>query len=772
MVESVFKRIGIIGALANPNFGDDAILEVTLKRIERMYGKNCKIYIFSKDASYSGDRVSDYSMEVVCVDYIHRISLRNHYQVELMEEEGKNLLDTNLRSDNYEYLEIHRIFKQLDVLHIIGGGYLNSMWKDMIYEVYLSCELAKLYHAKILATGISIFPYDLACEKYIEGIFNKCECIDFRDQSYTALPKNMLERYQGKLSFTCDDASMVTINNNLTSGDYLNITFSSGANEESLLTAAETILVPFLKKIIDNRIVNNINILKFAPEDLLIWDQIKESIPENVLEHTHTIDFVEKSFKDCIDIISNAQCNIGTRYHMAVFSLANGVPSYSICVGDYYKNKISEVYRLAKVDEFTTLEELTVDKLYNFIINVPEIREQIRRNVVRIFTPRYQEKLKIIANTYAVNNKEALILTSKVTEESPVKVSVIIPIYNMDRYLQECLDSLRKQTLKDIEIICVNDGSTDYSPSILYENAWKDKRIKVINQVNQGVSAARNHGLIEAVGEYVFFIDPDDWLAGDQVLENLYYAAVNHDTLAAGGQFVEFNTCNNQYITEWHGNQSRYFFKEEKIEQYSDFQFDFGWIRFIYNREFLINNNLFFPDRIYFEDPVWFVKVLSQIKQFYVINQNVYCYRTGYKDFSLSYKQVIDLLKGTLDIIRIAKKEEYVDLLHLEIRRITQEYCREIVKYLGKKNCEEIWNLIDSINAEIVGFYGPEYRIENDIYQWYNSYKCNELSQKCNKLSNQIKEIYSSKTWKLGDIILWLPKTMSKMMSHERKNNA
>ena len=105
MVESVFKRIGIIGALANPNFGDDAILEVTLKRIERMYGKNCKIYIFSKDASYSGDRVSDYSMEVVCVDYIHRISLRNHYQVELMEEEGKNLLDTNIRSDNYEYLE-------------------------------------------------------------------------------------------------------------------------------------------------------------------------------------------------------------------------------------------------------------------------------------------------------------------------------------------------------------------------------------------------------------------------------------------------------------------------------------------------------------------------------------------------------------------------------------------------------------------------------------------------------------------------------------------
>ena len=98
------------------------------------------------------------------------------------------------------------------------------------------------------------------------------------------------------------------------------------------------------------------------------------------------------------------------------------------------------------------------------------------------------------------------------------KVSVIVPVYNVDKYLGECLDSVLRQKLKEIEVICVDDGSTDGSPAILAEHARKDPRIKVVTQANGGLSAARNAGMDIAIGEYICFVDSDDWLV-DNALE-------------------------------------------------------------------------------------------------------------------------------------------------------------------------------------------------------------------------------------------------------------
>lgn len=89
-------------------------------------------------------------------------------------------------------------------------------------------------------------------------------------------------------------------------------------------------------------------------------------------------------------------------------------------------------------------------------------------------------------------------------------ISIIVPVYNVEKYLAECLDSLINQTFSDIEIICVNDGSKDNSQKILDEYAAKDSRIIVINQENAGLSAARNTGIRNATGEYLLYIDSDD----------------------------------------------------------------------------------------------------------------------------------------------------------------------------------------------------------------------------------------------------------------------
>ena len=113
-----------------------------------------------------------------------------------------------------------------------------------------------------------------------------------------------------------------------------------------------------------------------------------------------------------------------------------------------------------------------------------------------------------------------------------VKVSVIVPVYNVEIYLADCLDSVLQQTLKDIEIICINDGSTDKSPEILAEYAKKDPRITIISQENKGLSSARNRGLEVATGEYVAFLDSDDWVDPDYY-EKLYNTAVKYDAQIA-----------------------------------------------------------------------------------------------------------------------------------------------------------------------------------------------------------------------------------------------
>lgn len=121
------------------------------------------------------------------------------------------------------------------------------------------------------------------------------------------------------------------------------------------------------------------------------------------------------------------------------------------------------------------------------------------------------------------------------------KVSVIIPVYNAEKYLKQCLDSVIGQTLKDIEIVCVNDGSTDQSPQILEAYAEKDSRIKVIHKENGGPVSAKKAGVVAANGEYVGYVDSDDWIETD-MYERLYEKAQEYGgDIVASGLFRQFS---------------------------------------------------------------------------------------------------------------------------------------------------------------------------------------------------------------------------------------
>lgn len=118
------------------------------------------------------------------------------------------------------------------------------------------------------------------------------------------------------------------------------------------------------------------------------------------------------------------------------------------------------------------------------------------------------------------------------------KVSIIVPVYNVEPHLRQCMDSLINQTYRNIEIICVNDGATDESGEILAEYAAKDSTIKVISQKNAGLSAARNVGFSFATGDYVMYVDSDDWI-DLETCETAVAIAVKHKRTSSSGRISE-----------------------------------------------------------------------------------------------------------------------------------------------------------------------------------------------------------------------------------------
>lgn len=207
-------------------------------------------------------------------------------------------------------------------------------------------------------------------------------------------------------------------------------------------------------------------------------------------------------------------------------------------------------------------------------------------------------------------------------------ISIIIPIYNVASYLNECIQSIINQTHKDFECILVDDGSSDGSEKICDQWKTKDNRIKVIHQTNQGVSSARNRGLSVAKGEYIAFIDSDDWV--DTIyLEKLYQKIISSN--------VDLVVCG---IIQHYPNQSsrKYFYNEgvislneTNIQAFVDLNKQFllfGPVVKLYKKSIIQQHHLVFPlEYSYGEDLLFNYRYLEHVTSIYVINQCYYHYR-------------------------------------------------------------------------------------------------------------------------------------------------
>ncbi|MBR6412138.1 MAG: glycosyltransferase family 2 protein [Alphaproteobacteria bacterium] len=268
-----------------------------------------------------------------------------------------------------------------------------------------------------------------------------------------------------------------------------------------------------------------------------------------------------------------------------------------------------------------------------------------------------------------------MICTKKKNLLTTPKVSVIIPVYNVEKYLRECLDSVVNQTLKEIEIILIDDGSTDSSLDICREYAEKDSRIQVYTQENRGAGAARNRGIRIAKGEYVAFIDADDFYFSKNSLLTLYSFARLKKVDICGGEFLNYNDVSQKmYQNFGYINNSGYLFKKDQLISFIDYQFDYGYHRFIYKRDFITEKQLYFPDYLRFEDPSFFVRALEKVGKFYVLKLPVYSYRMYHKEVKWNSKKINDLLRGIMDNILFAQQKGLRRLFDLSYIRLYEHF--------------------------------------------------------------------------------------------------
>ena len=224
--------------------------------------------------------------------------------------------------------------------------------------------------------------------------------------------------------------------------------------------------------------------------------------------------------------------------------------------------------------------------------------------------------------------------------------SIIIPVYNVEPYLRDCLESVLHQSFSDWEAVCVNDGSTDGSVAILEEYAAKDSRFRVITQVNGGLSSARNTGLKAAKGDYVLFLDSDDWLE-DHTLEVLAGKVGDEDMVCFSGR--RFFENEGKYHEPDHLTKAVYrsgmdYYNENALQR-RDFAF-VCVVHRIYKRSFLEENGIRFKEGIYHEDNLFTPIACFFAHGVKVIDDCLYDYRVRSESITTTYnpKRLKDLM--------------------------------------------------------------------------------------------------------------------------------
>lgn len=301
-----------------------------------------------------------------------------------------------------------------------------------------------------------------------------------------------------------------------------------------------------------------------------------------------------------------------------------------------------------------------------------------------------------------------------------IKVSVVVPVYNMEKYLEECINSILNQKLKEIEVIIVDDGSSDNSGVLADSLSVNDTRIKVIHQNNQGLGPARNTGILNASGKYIGFVDSDDYIL-PSMYEDLYRHAVetgadivqgchrdveNGDTLVIKRHPLADSTfTHHREIMSIRKNLFGHTLKDKKVEA-----FPMTVWSGIYRKDFLLDNKLLFEE-IQSEDTIFNLQAYRCAKIISFTCGADYCYRVdNHPSIMNSFSEnkvnrYLDFIQRLYDIARMEEnecvervKKNSIDTARLYISNVEKsnlsicEKIKQIKRYTKNPLVKELWN--------------------------------------------------------------------------------
>lgn len=254
---------------------------------------------------------------------------------------------------------------------------------------------------------------------------------------------------------------------------------------------------------------------------------------------------------------------------------------------------------------------------------------------------------------------------SEIYNSNDIKVSVIIPAYNVEKYIEKCIDSVINQTYKNLEILVIDDGSKDETGKILDKIKSRDQRIRVVHKKNGGVSSARNTGLDIATGDYIAFLDADDYWAEDFV-QHMLGIAQN-----TGADF-----CVSKYFITKEGEKQ---FSKEIIEELTNVQGTalllspdtiVGCHNKLYQRELIEKNGLRFSTELFYGEGLFFITTVAQLaKRIAVTNRKIYFYRKDNQESATTRFSIENLRNGWKSLNNIEKtmrlNDEMIDTMLL-----------------------------------------------------------------------------------------------------------
>ena len=318
-----------------------------------------------------------------------------------------------------------------------------------------------------------------------------------------------------------------------------------------------------------------------------------------------------------------------------------------------------------------------------------------------------------------------------------IKISVIMPVYNMEKYLRAAIESFLSQTLDSVELICVDDCSTDKSLEIISGYAETNNNIQVYSMpVNGGVGKARRKAMSLVNGEYIAFLDADDIYMGSDVLQILYDAAKEDDCDVCGGYVLNF--CDKEKHSYPRFREMFCIGTKGYVDiQYKDLQDDYFFQGFIYRKDFIEKNKIEFPEWRNYEDPVFLVKALYFADKIRAVDVEYYAHRYAHKELDYSKEEIGNILEGIKENLIFAEEHNLELLFERTFNRVNKDFFKGIIRNLDKHDSG-----IDN-NLMFIKDIGKRHGFSIDIQDYLiflgNRFDCIEefkVYKKCRKLIN------------------------------------